>query len=169
MARRARCERTKHIFSYIRKQGFNLIEMWECEFHEFRERNPLARQVLEKERPNFCQKQKRDVTDDQILTGVLNGEVYGFVECDVTVPQKKATDFESFSELLPQDMYSELSPIFVTSEISFEAVGTHIKEYASRMQLGRKPRTLLVGGMRAKWILLATPPLKWYLDRGIVT
>ena len=138
--------------------------MWECEFHEFRKRNPLAQQVLEKERPDFCQKQKKDVTEDQILAGVSNGELFGFVECDITVPQKWATDLDSFSHLSPQGMYSEMSPIFVTSEVPFEA---HMQKYASRMQLGKKPRTLLVGGMRAKQILLATPLLKLYLDRGI--
>jgi hypothetical protein len=39
----------------------------------------------------------------------------------------------------------------------------HIKEF----NLSTKPRRLLVGGMRAKQILLATPLLKWYLEHGM--
>ena len=40
----------------------------------------------------------------------------------------------------------------------------HIWEY----QLSDKPRRLLVGGMKARQIMLATPLLKWYLKHGLV-
>ena len=39
---------------------------------------------------------------------------------------------------------------------------THIK----KIGLSKKPRGLLVGGMKARQILLATPLLKWYLNHG---
>ncbi|XP_053380961.1 uncharacterized protein LOC128549018 [Mercenaria mercenaria] len=39
----------------------------------------------------------------------------------------------------------------------------HVWEY----QLSDKPRRLLVGGTKARQILLATPLLKWYLDHGL--
>ena len=40
----------------------------------------------------------------------------------------------------------------------------HVEEH----DLSKEPRKLLVGGMAAKQILLATPLLKWYLDHGLV-
>ena len=40
---------------------------------------------------------------------------------------------------------------------------THIKKFG----LSKKPRGLLVGGMKARQILLATPFLKWYLNHGL--
>ena len=39
----------------------------------------------------------------------------------------------------------------------------HVWEY----QLSDKPRRLLVGGTKARQILLATPLLKFYLDHGL--
>lgn len=69
--------------------------------------------------------------------------------------------------LSPQECFSEMSPIICTSDIPFETIGQHMQSHAKRCGLGDKPRRLLVGGMRARKILLATPLLKWYLDHGM--
>ena len=42
-----------------------------------------------------------------------------------------------------------------------------MKDHVKEFDLSTKPRRLLVGGMRAQKILLATPLLKWYLEHGL--
>ena len=60
-----------------------------------------------------------------------------------------------------------MSPILCTSEVPFEALGQHMQQYVEEMGMGKKPRVLLVGGMSAQDILIATPLLRWYLEHGI--
>ena len=41
-------------------------------------------------------------------------------------------------------------------------------KFAEKLGLSKKPRRLLVGGLRAEKILIATPLLKWYLNHGLI-
>ena len=43
-----------------------------------------------------------------------------------------------------------------------------MQEHAIKHNLSEKPRKLLVGGMKAEKMLLATPLLKWYLEHGML-
>ena len=60
-----------------------------------------------------------------------------------------------------------MSPLFCNVEVPFESIGEHMQDYIRKYQISEKPRQLLVGGMRAKKLLLASPLLKWYLDHGL--
>ena len=72
------------------------------------------------------------------------------MQCDLRVRDKWGRGFENFSSLTPHKYFSEMSPIFCTSEIPLDAIGAHMQEYARNMGIGEKPRILLVGGMRAR-------------------
>lgn len=65
------------------------------------------------------------------------------------------------------ETFSDMSPIFCNSRISFESLGAYTQETGKRLNVSQTPRRLLVGGMRARKILLATPLLKWYLDHEL--
>ena len=60
-----------------------------------------------------------------------------------------------------------MAPIFTTTNVPFEVIGEHMRRYAKDNGLSQKPRTLLVGGLRAEKILVASPLLKWYLEHGL--
>ena len=45
---------------------------------------------------------------------------------------------------------------------------SHMQEFATERGLNTKSRTLLVGGMKAKKVLLATPLLRWYMQHGLL-
>lgn len=42
-----------------------------------------------------------------------------------------------------------------------------MQNHAKRFNLSTKPRRLLVGGMRARQLLIATPLLRWYIEHGL--
>ena len=42
-----------------------------------------------------------------------------------------------------------------------------MQRYVEEMGMGKNPKVLLVGGMSAQEILIATPLLRWYLQHGI--
>ena len=60
-----------------------------------------------------------------------------------------------------------MSPIFCTTDVPYDVIGEHMQDYAESTGMKKTGRRLLVGGMAAKKILLATPLLKWYMEHGI--
>ncbi|KAK3087962.1 hypothetical protein FSP39_012874 [Pinctada imbricata] len=87
------------------------------------------------------------------------------LEVDIQVPEQWPAHFASSRS--PYDYFEEMAPLFCTTDIPFEVIGPHMQDYAERHGLSKKPRRLLVGGMKAKKILLATPLLQWYIQHGL--
>ena len=166
-SRESRYQRTKAISKFIREMGFKVVEMFECEFRGFCKSHPELYRMIDVQRPDFHRKHKGTVTEEQILEGVRSGQLFGFVQCDLGVPERWGKGFENFSKLTPHEYFQEMSPIFCTSEVPFEAFGEHMQRYVEEMGMGKNPRVLLVGGMSAQEILIATPLLRWYLQHGI--
>ena len=89
------------------------------------------------------------------------------VEVDIHVPEKWSSCFEH-QKMSPYDYFKEMSPLFCSTDIPFDAIGEHMQAHIWEYHLSDKPRRLLVGGMKARQILLATPLLQWYLKHGLV-
>jgi hypothetical protein len=70
--------------------------------------------------------------------------------------------------MTPYQYFEEISPLLCTTDVPFEIIGDHMQEHVRRSELSEKPRRLLVGGMRARQMLIATPLLKWYLEHEMV-
>ncbi|KAI8487962.1 hypothetical protein Bbelb_344100 [Branchiostoma belcheri] len=77
-------------------------------------------------------------------------------QCDVFVPWVLKTNF------------AEMCPIFKNVDISIGDIGDHMKQYAETHGVMSRPRRSLIGSMFGQKILLATPLLKWYLEKGFV-
>jgi len=140
---------------YIRAQGYELVEMWECEWRRMKRSNPNIKNFLayEFQRPLDVY---TNLTSEQILTGVLDGSLFGVVECDIEVPEEL------------KDKFSEMCPIFKNVEISRDDIGEYMKEFAEENDIMSRPRRSLIGSYFGEKILLATPLLKWYLEHGLV-
>ena len=48
-----------------------------------------------------------------------------------------------------------------------DIIGQHMADFLESNGLSKKPRKLLVSGMKAEKILIASPLLKWYLEFGL--
>ena len=95
---------TKAISKYIKDEGYQLEEMWECQCHRLK-RTPAVQQFLSTtfQRPLNHHK---TLTRDQILRAICDESLFGVVECDIRVPD----------DLRPK--FSEMCPIFKNIEIS---------------------------------------------------
>ena len=131
---------TKKHTEYLRRH-VKVVEMWECAWK--RERDPPPRQ-------------KWNMTQNEILAGVVDGTLFGMVECDVRVPVEL------------QDHFAEMQPIFKNAMVTRDDIGTFMREYAEENDIMSTPRRMLVGSYHGKKILLATPLLQWYLAHGLV-
>ena len=110
----------------------------------------------------------KKINELQILKGVVNGTIFGCVEVDISVPKEWGTGFGKYTSLNPYEYFEEFSPLFCTTDVPFESWGELMQTYAIETNMSLKPRTLLVGGMKASHILLITPLLKWYIQHGLV-
>lgn len=86
------------------------------------------------------------------------------VEEEITTPEKWDDDWQQ--ERSPQEHFEEMAPIFCTADVPFHLIGEHMQEHVRANDLSENPRRLLIGGTRARKILIATPLLQWYLKQG---
>ena len=127
-----------------------VVEMWECEWKEIR-KEPDVKSFLAPAR-----RQKWNMTQNEILAAVIDGTLFGMIECDIHVPP----------ELRPY--FSEMQPIFKNANVSRDDIGPYMRQYAEENDIMSTPRRMLIGSYRGEKILLATPLLRWYLAHGLV-
>ena len=96
------------------------------------------------------------MTQQQILAAVVDGTLFGMVECDVCVPEEL------------QDYFSEMQPVFKNASVTRDDIGPFMRQYAEEHDILTKSRVMLVGSFRGFKILLAIPLLRWYLAHGLV-
>ena len=131
---------TKKHTAYLRRH-VKVIEMWECQWK--RERDPPPRQ-------------KWTMTQQQIIAAVVDGTLFGMIECDIRVPSELRAHF------------AEMQPIFKNATVTRDDIGPFMREYAEENDIMSTPRRMLVGSYHGKKILLSTPLLQWYLAHGLV-
>ena len=142
-------EDTKKNTAYLRRQ-VKVVEMWECDWKEIR-KEPDVKSFLAPAR-----RQKWNMTQNEILAAVIDGTLFGMIECDIHVPP----------ELRPY--FSEMQPIFKNANVSRDDIGPYMRQYAEEHNILTKPRRMLVGSYRGDKILLTTPLLRWYIAHGLV-
>ena len=164
--RASKYRKTRETTTYLQKEH-RVIEMWECQFRQYCHQHPQIYDFIDSQRPGFFRHHKGKKTADAILDGVDSGELFGMVEVDIQVPDQWPPYFQH-PTLSPYEYFEEMSPLFCTTEIPFDAIGGHMQAHIWEHQLSDHPRRLLVGGMKAQQILLATPLLRWYLNHGMI-
>ena len=140
-------EETKRNSDYITSQGFNLVECWECEWTEMQKRNKDLQEFIS----TSLRRPLDQVNDRQVVDGTL----FGCVECDIRVPDHL------------KDSFQEMCPIFKNVEISRNDIGEYMKSYAEENKIMSHPQRSLIGSYFDEKILLATALLKWYLEHGL--
>ena len=142
-------EDTKKNTAYLRRH-VHVVEMWECEWKEIR-KEPDVKSFLAPTR-----RQKWKMTQQQIIKAVVDGTLFGMVECDVRVPEHL------------QDHFSEMQPVFKNVTVTRDDRGPFMRQYAEENAIMSAPRRMLVGSFHGIKLLLATPLLRWYLAHGLV-
>ena len=142
-------EDTKKNTAYLRRH-VKVVEMWECDWKELR-KEPDVKSFLAPAR-----RQKWNMTQNEILAAVIDGTLFGMVECDIRVPEHL------------QDHFAEMQPVFKNANVSRDDIGPFMRNYAEEHDIMSTPRRMLVGSYRGDKILLTTPLLRWYIAHGLV-
>ena len=154
--------------SYIRDRNIELVVIYECQFAQLKKENRNIQTHSDQMFPDFYLNHPRPVSVDTILANVESGALTGFVQVDIRVPEKWPKGRER--DISPYEYFSEMSPIFCNSEVHFNEWGPTMQNYSLSRSSGdfTTSRKLLIGGMAAEKIFLATNLLKWYITQGLV-
>ena len=101
-------------------------------------------------------RQKWKMTQQQIIAAVVDGTLFGMVECDVRVPDNL------------REYFAEMQPVFKNTTVTRDDIGPYMRQYAEENDIMSAPRRMLVGSFHGIKLLLATPLLRWYLAHGLV-
>ena len=78
------------------------------------------------------------LSQDQIIKYIQDGHLFGFVECDIEVPDQL------------KEYFSEMTPIFKNVDVCLDDVGEFMQEYAKKHNIKDVPSRLLIGSYFGK-------------------
>jgi G:T-mismatch repair DNA endonuclease (very short patch repair protein) len=151
----SRLRETKLKETYLRALGYNLETVWECEWRRTVDSNPRLKLFLKAFNDTVYGVDKA-LTQEEVLEKILNGQMNGFVECDLHVPD----------HLL--EKFAEMPPIFKNIELSREHLSDHMRQFAEDNDHLLRPQRCLIGSMKGEKILLLSDLLRWYMEHGLV-
>ena len=134
---------------FLISQGYKYISIQECEY--LSKIKPLCSKFYQKYLPVYYRKNKGSLTTSKILRDVESNKLFGAVEVDIEVKQSHQAQFKEFP------------PFFCTCNVKMEEIGPHMLQYCRDNDIMFDHKRLLISGLKAKKILLATPLLRWYL------
>ena len=73
---------------YIQEKGFTVIKMWECEWWRFYKTTTNV--ILHIGKNSLY---KRSLTEHQLLEGIKIRNLFGYVQCDIEVPENLRANF----------------------------------------------------------------------------
>ena len=99
---------------------------------------------------------KRPLSDEQLLQQIIEGRLFGYVQCDIEVPEHL------------RDYFSNFPPIFKNTLVSRDDIGDLMKEYAEKEGIMAQPRRMLISSFILTNGTIITPLLLFYLKLGLV-
>ena len=136
---------------YIQQKGYQIVEMWECEWWSLYKTDASVKNHL---RENFPY--KRPLSEEQFLQGIIHGQLFGYVQCDIEVPEHLRSYFSNFP------------PIFKNTVVSREDIGNLMREYAEKENIMAQPRRMLISSFVRTNGTNLTPLLLFFLKLGLV-
>ena len=136
---------------YIKEKGYNVVEMWECEWW-----NPYKTTTCDKQRLRESFPYKRPLREESLLEQIRSGKLLGYVQCDIEVPEVLKKKFANFP------------PIFKNTTLGRHDIGSLMKDYAEKEGLLCQPRKMLISSYFLENGTLIAPLLLFYLDLGLV-
>ena len=98
----------------------------------------------------------RSLAAEQLLEEMRKGKLFGYVQCDIEVPENLRSKFNKFP------------PIFKNTLVSKNNIGDLMKNYAKEERLLSQPRKMLIASFTLQNGTLITPLLLFYLQLGLV-
>ena len=135
-------------------KGYNVVAMHGCQRKTRVSGNPTIQNFVQK-RHHPREKYGR-LNEGQLINMIKRGVLFGFVECEMKVPDHLQSHFE------------EMMLIFKNTEVQLEDIGEFMEKFAHHYKICPAPRRLSIGSYFGEKICLAIPLVKWYLEHGLI-
>ena len=136
---------------YIQQKGYQIVEMWECEWWSLYKTDASVKSHL---RRNFPY--RLPVSEEGLLHGIIDGRLFGYVQCDIEVPEHL------------RDYFSNFPPIFKNTAVSRDDIGILMKQYAEKEKIMVQPTRVLISSFILTNGTIITLLLLFYLQFGLV-
>ena len=136
---------------YIQQKSYQIIEMWECEWWSLNKTDASVKSHHQENSPH-----ERNLIEEQILQGIIDGQLFGYVQCDIEVPEHLRSYFSNFP------------PIFTNTVVSRTNIGYLMREYAEKENIMAQPRRMLISSFVLTNGTIITPLLLFYMKLGLV-
>ena len=130
---------------YIQQKGHQIVEMWECEWWSLYKTDASVKSHL---RENFPY--RRPLSEEQLLQGIINGRLFGYVQCDIEVPEHL------------RNYFSKFPPIFKNTVVSRDDIGSLMKQHAEKENIMVQPKRMLISSFILTNGFFLTPLLLFY-------
>ena len=107
----------------IQEKGYKVIEMWECEWWRLYKTTNTVEQHI---REHFLY--RRSLAAEQLLKEIKEGKLFGYVGCDIELPENLRANFANFH------------PIFKNTLVSKSDIGDLMKNYAEEKRFLSQPQ-----------------------------
>ena len=125
--------------------------MWECEWWRMYKTTNTVKKHIREHFPH-----RRSVAAEQLLEEIKKGKLFGYVQCDIEVPEELISKFINFP------------PIFKKNFVSKSDIGDLMKNYAKEEKLSSQPRKMLISIFTLQNGTLNNPLLLFYLQLDLV-
>ena len=120
----------------LQDKGYTVKIIWEKDWQALLTQQPEIKAYILQHRTYTHFKKYQN--QDQIIQYIQEGCLFGFVECDIEVPDQV------------KDYFSEMTPIFKNVDVCLDDVGEVMQEYAKQHNIKDVPRRLLIGSYLGK-------------------
>ena len=96
------------------------------------------------------------MSEEGLLHGIIDGQLFGYVQCDIEVPEHL------------RDYFSNFPPIFKNTAVSRDDIGNLMKQYAEKENIMAQPRRMLISSFVLTNGTIITPLFLFYLQVGLV-
>ena len=98
---------------------------------------------------------KLPLTQESLLATIREDKLFGYVQCDLEVPDGLKYKFSNFP------------PIFKNFNVSRADIGDYMRDYAIDNDLLRQPQRMLISSFKLENGTVITPLLNFYLSLGL--
>ena len=124
--------------------------MWECNWWKLQRADATVKNHLRANSPY-----QQPLSEDRLIQEIRSGKLFGYVQCDLKVPEHLKTYFANFT------------PIFKNTVLSRNDIGDLMKEYAEKQRIMSQPRKMLISSFHLKNGTIITLLLLYYLHLGL--
>ena len=135
---------------YLPNEGYKVVEIWECSWWETLKSDESVKDHV---RNNFPF--ELPLTQESLFAQIRGDKLFGYVQCDLEVPDGLKYNFSNFP------------PILENLNVSRVDIGDYMRDYSIDNDLLKQQQRMLISSFKLENRTVITPLLNCYLSFGL--